>query len=156
MKILVVYYSRTETTEKVAKYLIDSLKCDFERIHPVNERKGLIGYLKSGKEAWQKTMADIKDTELEPKKYDLVIIGTPIWAWNLSSPVRTYLEKNKSGFKKLAFFCTEGGDGGEKAFLEVHNITGIKPKAKLELKTIDVKKDNHIKETNNFIKEIKK
>ncbi len=51
----------------------------------------------------------------DPAKYDLVVIGTPVWGWNITPPVRTYLQENKDKFKKVAFFKT-CGDSKNKTF----------------------------------------
>ena len=43
--------------------------------------------------------------------YDLVIIGTtPIWAWNPTPAVRTYIKQNNLSGKKVALFYTSDGD----------------------------------------------
>jgi len=42
----------------------------------------------------------------DPAQYDLVVLGTPVWAGNMSSPTRTYIVKNRKKFKRVAFFCT--------------------------------------------------
>jgi menaquinone-dependent protoporphyrinogen IX oxidase len=80
--------------------------------------------------------AKILPTKRDPSKYDLVVIGTPIWAFTLSSPVRSYLSQNRSRFKKVAFYCTLGGSGDERAFKEMETASGKKPIAVLPLKEI--------------------
>ena len=59
--------------------------------------------------------------------YDLVVIGTPVWAWSLSSPVRAYLLANKSRLPAVAFFCTLGGAGSDRAFDQMQQVTGKRP-----------------------------
>ena len=51
MKILVVYYSRTQTTKKIGQKISELLNCDIEGINEPTNRKGVLGFLKSGKEA---------------------------------------------------------------------------------------------------------
>jgi flavodoxin len=87
----------------------------------------------------QKVLPEIKFAK-DPVDYDLVIIGTPIWGWNMCSLVRSYAEKNKGKIKKAAFFATMGGSGDEKAFVEMAEIIGVKPVATLGLKTTEVAK----------------
>jgi len=152
MKPLVVFYSRTGTTKKVAESLKKFLKCDSEEILDVKSRKGLIGYLISGKEASMKKLARIKETKKNPSSYDIVLIGTPVWAWNVSSPVRTYISKNK--FKKVAFFCTMGGSGDKNAFSEMKKLCGKKPVSVLALKTKEVAMGNFSERIGKFAKEI--
>jgi hypothetical protein len=61
--------------------------------------------------------------------YDLVVIGTPVWAWSLSSPVRAYLTATASQLPEVAFFCTLGARGSESAFAQMTAIVGKKPRA---------------------------
>jgi len=156
MKSLVVFYSRTGTTKKVAETIAYFTKANIDEIITEKDRKGLIGFLLSGKEALFKPPAKIKETKKNPMEYDVVIIGTPVWASKLSSPVRAYLEKNKGLFKKIAFFCTKSGSSNIKTFAEMKKICTKKPKAVLELNTSQVKKDKYLKDVKDFVAKLKK
>jgi flavodoxin len=123
-KILIAYYSRTGLTKKIADKLQEKLGCEVEEIISSKKRSGVVGYLFSGKEATQKKAAEIQPTLKNPADYDLVIIGTPIWSWNLSSPVRAYLMQNADRLKRVAVFCTMGGSGDKTAFSETEKICG--------------------------------
>ncbi len=113
MQALVVYYSRTGHTKKVGDELAKALPGDVEEIVDTANRAGPIGWLMSGREGSGKKLAKIQPVKKDPANYDIVVIGTPIWAANMSSPVRTYLTENKAKFKNVAFFCTEGSKGAE-------------------------------------------
>ncbi len=154
MKILVVYYSRTNVTRKVAVNLTKELKADIEQIKDVKDRGGLMGYLRSGKEAMMKTPAEIKEIKKDPSNYDLVIIGTPIWGYTMASPIRTYLTANK--FKQVAFFCTQGGSGAKRAFGHMAELIGKEPKATLTLLTKDVMKGFDLKEFVEVLNDLEK
>lgn len=129
-KILVVYFSRTGNTETVAKELVAKLKADSEKlVEQGTDWEGTWGYLKAGKAAWQETATSIEKLKKNPKDYDLVVIGTPIWAWNLTPAVRSFLTAYKDDLKKVAFFATEGGSGHEKAFKNMETLAGKAPVA---------------------------
>jgi len=66
--------------------------------------------------------------------YDLVIVGTPVWASNVSTPVRTYLSQNRGLLPRVAFFCTMGGRGSERALRKMEEISGARPVARLALR----------------------
>jgi flavodoxin len=152
MKTLVVYYSRTGTTKKVGQEIAKQLKADEEEIFDVKNRGGLLGWLRSGKEAQKKQLPEIKPAKKNPSNYDLVVIGTPVWAWTLSSPVRTYLSSNK--FKKVAYFCTCGGDPG-KAFEEIDNTAGKKAIATLVISEKEIKDNSYPKKVKEFVAKLK-
>lgn len=124
MKALLIYYSRTGTTKKVAEKIATLISCDVEEIIDAKNRAGVIGYLGIGKDVTQKIETKIKESKYNPQDYDLLIIGTPVWVWTLSLPVRAYLEKYKESIKNIAYFATQGGDGAEKAFFEMTKICG--------------------------------
>ena len=136
-KVLIVYYSRTKNTKKVAEELQAQLGGDIEEIKPKKGYAGPVGWILAGKEAFQKVLPEIELIEKNPASYDLVVFGTPVWAWNISSPLRTYIDQNKEKFNKIAAFCTMGGDFG-KAFEEIELICNRKLEAKIAIKTKDI------------------
>ncbi|MDD5649900.1 MAG: flavodoxin [Candidatus Nanoarchaeia archaeon] len=153
MKILVVYYSRTGTTKTVAEEIKKELNCDIDEITDDVDRKGPIGYLLSGKEATLKQLTKIK-TKKDPSKYELIIIGTPVWSFTMSTPIRSYISKYKEKFKNVAFFCTLSGSGSEKTLKDMEILSKKFTKHKLSLKTLDVKNNNYEEKLKKFIKEI--
>jgi len=116
MKTLIVYYSRTGATKKLAGFLAEKLGAESEEIKDTVKRAGVTGYLLAGRDASLRRLTKLETIKNNPADFDLVIIGTPIWAFNMSAPIRTYLTEQKDKFKRVAFFCTMGGSGDEKAF----------------------------------------
>ncbi len=151
MKTLVVFYSRTGTTKRVADAMVERLGCDAERILDVKSRKGPLGYMRSGKEAMKGVAGDIKEPEKDPADYDMVIVGTPVWGWNVSSPVRAYLGMMREKLSGVAFFCTMGSKGGEKAFKSMEDVSECVPKAKVSFTTKEVKADNFMDRLDSFL-----
>jgi len=86
-KALVVYYSRTGTTRRLAEVLAKALQADIEPVIDTKKRSGTLGYLRSVVEALQKRGAPIEPMRTDPRSYDLVVIGTPVWAWSVSLAV---------------------------------------------------------------------
>jgi menaquinone-dependent protoporphyrinogen IX oxidase len=81
----------------------------------------------------------VKPLEADPTIYDLVVVGTPIWAGTVSSPVRGFIEKHRDQLPRVAFFCTMEGDNPVKAFQEMEKALGAKPASTLALQkhTVD-------------------
>lgn len=113
-KILIVFYSRTGNTRKVANDITSALSADIEEIKDKNQRKGIIGWLHAGRDAMKKQTAQIEPLQKDPSAYDLVIIGSPVWASTITPAIRTYLEINNKSIKKYAFFATSGSTPIEK------------------------------------------
>jgi menaquinone-dependent protoporphyrinogen IX oxidase len=123
-KILVVYYSRSGATRRVAMALSAALGSSVEEILETRSRDGLLGYWRSVIEARREHAPNILAAKNDPSSFDLVVIGTPVWAWSVSSPVRSYLSANKDRLPAVAFFCTLGGAGSETAFAQMQEIVG--------------------------------
>lgn len=136
-RILVVYYSRTGTTGKVAQAIASALGADVEEIVDSAERKGLMGFLRSGTEGMLGMPSAIRPPVRNPVGYDLVLVGTPVWAWSVSSPVREYLTWMGGSAKRVGFFITEGGAGGNRAFRQMEELCGKPPLQTLELTDLD-------------------
>jgi len=155
MKILVVFYSRSGKTKKVAEAISEILKCDKEEIFDIKSREGIAGFLSAGTDANLRRLTAIKEMKNNPSLYDLVIIGTPIWSSNISTPIRTYLSLHKEDFKEVAFFCTRLGSDAEKVFADMKNLTQKPPIALLELTSREVVRDQYMQKAKEFIKNLK-
>lgn len=142
-RILVVYYSRTGTTRKLAAAVAAALGCDSEAIVEPSSRSGMLGYLRSALEARRQVPSRIAAAAKDPSRYDLVVIGTPVWAWSLSSPVRAYLLANKAKLPAVAFFCTLGGAGSDKAFAQMQEVAGKPPVDCLAVTAAEVASGNY-------------
>ena len=155
MKILVAFYSRSGKTKKIAEAISDILKCDKEEIFDIKNREGIVGFLSAGTDANLRRLTAIKEIRNNPSLYDLVIIGTPVWSSNISTPVRTYLSLFKEEFKKAAFFCTRLGSDAEKVFTDMKNLSQKTPLALLELTSREVSRDQYMQKVKEFIKNLK-
>jgi len=119
-KILVTFYSKDGHAKKVGEKITNNLDADMDQIIDLKDRdRKIIGWLIAGKDAGTKNLTQIKH-RADPSKYDLVIIGTPVWAWTVTPAIRTYLSENK--LNKVAFFCTCGGQPG-KTFAEMESLS---------------------------------
>lgn len=153
-KILIAYYSRTGTTRAVAQALAQRLGADLEEIVDKKDRSGILGWLGAGRDASKKSKTIIGPLRYDPSGYDLVILGTPIWAWNMTPAIRTYILQNREKFRKVAFFCTMGNSGDLKAFAGMADLCGQKPLATLALRSGEVKMNQYYSAINRFLAEL--
>lgn len=154
MNILVVFYSRTDTTKKAAGKISEKLNASLEELVDKKDRGGVVGWIMSGRDAVKKTLADIEDCEKKTENYDLVVIGTPVWVGTMSSAVRTFITNNKNKFKKIATFTTQGGDKDQRVFGDIKELAGIDPVAELKLTTKEVKNDDFETKVDEFVQKI--
>lgn len=137
-KTLIVYHSRTGHTRRIARHLADRLGADLDEIRIVQPMHGVLGYAACAIEAMAGLAPALRPMRHRPADYDLIIVGTPVWFWNLSSPVRSWLENFGSRGKRFAFFCTMGGSGASRVFAAMKELTGREPLATLALTASEV------------------
>lgn len=122
MKALVVFYSRTGNTEKIADEIAKKLKADADEIDS-EDYSGVFGYISGILQVIFKRKPEI-DFSKDPLKYDLIIIGSPIWGGTFTPPIRSYITQNKEILmkKKIAFFCSSGGGEIKRGISELKKI----------------------------------
>lgn len=119
-RVLVVYYSFEGNTKKLAEELAKGLHADIQEIKPENEResKGFSKFLWGGSQVLMGKTPKLLPIQKNFKEYDLIFMGTPIWAGSFAPPIKTLLEGNYIKGKKIAYFFTHAGGAakaGEKA-----------------------------------------
>ncbi len=133
MNGLIIYFSRTGRTRKVAKAIQEATGFDLEEIKEKAGRVGALGWLRSGMGSARGMLPPFSPLTHDPSQYDIVIIGTPIWASNMSSPIRAFITENKNKINQIALFCTGDGVEPEKVFTPISELLGKEPKATLGL-----------------------
>lgn len=110
--ILCVYYSRTGNTEKLMQEIAADLNGELLKLDDGVDRSGLRGWMRSGLQAMSRRLPAVKppETELPLSIYDLVIIGTPVWAGRCSSPVRSFLVEYGNELRRVAYVITRSSD----------------------------------------------
>lgn len=140
MKSLVVYYSRTNITKKLAEAIAERIDADIEEIIPKTNYNGKLGYARGGKDAISSKVIDYENMKYDPRDYDMVYLGCPVWASRPATPMFSYMKKNEGNFKCVKFFITAGGSGFDST-LKHMEAASIKPEKTLALTTKEVKKD---------------
>jgi flavodoxin len=154
-KTLVVYYSRTGTTRKVAQAIADMLECDAEEVVDTKDRAGVLGFIGGGKDASLGRLTAIGPVTKDPGGYELVLIGTPVWAWTMAPAVRTYISQHRDSLPAVAFFATAGGTGMERTFRRMEELCGRKPRAVLGLVAGEVLKGDPTDRIKAFVEAVR-
>jgi flavodoxin len=109
LKSLVVYYTRTGNARFVAETIAAEIGADVEEVIDLKKRSGTLSFLSGGFDARRGKETEIAPTKKSPADYDLIIVGTPVWAGRAAPAITTYLKKNDLSGKKVAVFFTQGG-----------------------------------------------
>lgn len=133
VKTLIVYYSKSGTTRRVAEEIAKTLNGDIEEIIEVGVcRSGFLGYVRAGRDGMRGRTSPIEPAKRRPSDYDLVLIGSPVWGWNLVPAVRSYLGAADLNGKPVGFFCTMASSGEKKTFESMRELAvGARPVGEL-------------------------
>lgn len=116
MKTAILYYSYSGFTRKLAETMAAAVDADLIELKLKEEllkkNQVLISIIKGGAQAILKAKPELLNTDFALENYDLVIIGTPVWAWTFSPPLRTFFESYKLAKQKIALFATHHGKPG--------------------------------------------
>ena len=115
MKAIVIFYSLDGNSAQVAEMLKSSLNAEILEIKTLDEKKRT-GARKMfwgvGQVMFKKKPA-LKPYSLEINAWDLIILGTPVWAGSPAPAMISFLDKEKISGKKIALFCCHAGGMGE-------------------------------------------
>ncbi len=115
MKKLVAYYSMGGSTRLVAGAVAEAAGADLLELVPRKEfpSGGFKAFFRGGSSAFLGERPDLRPQHVRPEDYDFIFIGTPVWAWTFSPPVRTFLSQHDFSGKRVALFCCHGGQPGK-------------------------------------------
>jgi len=125
-KILLVYYSRTGFTRRVAEEINKRLECDVCELQEEHPRGGIAGYLRSAFEAYTGHLPALRELEYELGKY---------------APVRAFLAHQPLGTGEIAVFVTYGGMGASKVLDSLAALAGKAAVARLALTDREIDAD---------------
>ena len=128
--ILCVYYSRTGRTERLMREIAAEFDCELVKLEDGVKRSGLSGWLVSGLHAVSRKVPPVKElqTKLPLKDYDLVILGTPVWAGRCSAPIRSFLLQHGEKLKRVAYLITRGSNVRYEEVFEQMDLYVRKPR----------------------------
>lgn len=156
MKKLVVFYSFEGNTRFIAQNMAQLLKADILELKPEREisRKGLLKYTRGGKQIFMKETPELKEYKANLADYDILAIGTPVWFFSFSPPIRTFLQENKLKNKKIIFFYTHEGRPGRalahfKKEMKDNEIIGA-----IEFKKVFKNSQENIKKLEKFVQQL--
>lgn len=105
-KVLIIYYSYTGVTERVALQLAVKTDADVYQIETAEpyDNDTIRDQLKVQRE--QNIMPALQAPAPDITGYDLVIIGSPVWGGDVPPPVVTLLRQLDFDGRRLAYFST--------------------------------------------------
>ncbi len=115
MKSLVIYYSFSGNTRIIAESIAHEANADiFELKIAKQPPKNIVWkFLWMGKSILMIKSPKLEKIDISFEDYDLIFIGTPVWALTYAPPLRSFFRDFKIKNKQIAMFCTHGGFKGK-------------------------------------------
>lgn len=118
-KVIVVYFSATGTTKRVAEMIANATDADIFELTPVNPyTSDDLDYNNRDSRVYKEhddpAKRDIKltaDTVENFAQYDTIYIGYPIWWGEAAWPVNNFVKANDFSGKTVIPFCTSASSG---------------------------------------------
>ena len=114
MKAAVIYYSFEGNSALIADIIKSVLDADILEIKTVDtrKRKGFAKYLWGGWQVISRKKPELQPLSIDPLAYDLIVLGTPVWAGSPAPAITSFLSGTRFSGKKIALFCCHGGGKG--------------------------------------------
>ena len=127
MKMIVVYYSLEGNTDLAAKKIAEKTGADLLRLEPEKAYpdSGFRKFFWGGKSAVMAETPALRSYAFDAAAYDRIVFGSPVWAGNMTPPLRTFIKENDLRGKRFAAFACESGSGAEKAFAKMKALLGV-------------------------------
>jgi len=112
VKALVVYTSVSGNTKLIAEEVASELGARLVGINSsARIRTDRMALSWGDEKALRSLPLDIAGAD--PKEYDLIVLGTPIWVWSPSPIIHAFVLQNPLKDKDIALFTTSEGDVGK-------------------------------------------
>ncbi len=126
-KILIVYYSNGSNTKNVAQNIHSITDGNLKEIILTENYPKNIFKMSNLVRQQMKTGSLSKIEEIDISDYDVIFIGSPIWGFSISLPVKAFLKNNNFQNKTIIpFFTYSGGACKNKILNEFKNFTNTK------------------------------
>ena len=113
MRVLVVYFSYSGTTKKIANMIAELTNGEEHELVPEKQYDASRGALikEAGQEIKNGFCPKLLSGDVAAEEYDCIFVGSPNWMGTFAPPVLTFLRNANLKQKRVALFCTHGGGG---------------------------------------------
>lgn len=158
MKKAIVFYSLSGNTQAAAKEIAEGIGADLIELKlvkpfPTEKSKQLA---LGGMQAMFGMKPAIQELSKNIKEYDVLILGTPIWAGTIAAPVHSFLNKYQVLDKIVAVFTFSGGGDNKRC---IAKLSKRLPRLKVEVAQANRDSDlaiHNADKIHHFIKEVER
>lgn len=122
-RVLVLYFSETGNTQKLANIIYNEVGGDFRRIEPVEAYPtgdALFDYTEE--EADNDERPEFKDLDINIDDYDTIFVGYPIWWYQMPMIMYTFFDEYDLSGKTIVPFNTHEGSGDSGTYSDIQEL----------------------------------
>ncbi|WKY48130.1 flavodoxin [Eubacteriaceae bacterium ES3] len=121
MKTLIVYFSHEGNMDLVARNIAANQAAELYRLIPSKEYPtGKVSkYVWGGKSATFAEKPRLTNEAIDLKPYEVIIIGTPVWASTVAPPLNTFFSDYQFSDKKIILLATHRGGSPKKCLAKM-------------------------------------
>ena len=124
MKGIIIYYSLSGNTKKIAEQIAKQFNWDSVEIQTVKgfpKNKAAVMFY-GGAMASFGICPKIKPVSISLDSYEHIVIGTPVWAGKCAPAMRSFIKAHDLSHKKVDVFTCSGGGENEKCIAELKEM----------------------------------
>ena len=120
MKSLVLYFTRTGNSKRIAQKISDRSDCEIVEISDGKNWQGIWGFIKGGyhSSTWKTTNPKLTP-EVDLASFDRVVVISPMWAGNVAPAVFSLLMNENDNIKELHLVIKSDGAPAEESFARI-------------------------------------
>jgi flavodoxin len=124
-KMMVVYYSYSGITKKVAEFIKEKVDGDIFEIEPVDQYPSSYSAVLelANKELASGYKPTLRKRLENMDNYDVIFLGSPVWCGTIAPAVTSFLSTHDLSGKTIIPFCTHGGGGESNTFRDIQILT---------------------------------
>lgn len=125
--ILVIVYSYTGTSRKVAELLCSQQGWRLADVTDAHPRSGALGTWRCLLDSFLRRQPAIRYDGPPPGDFDAVVLVSPIWMLRLAGPMRSFVAQQRHRLPDVAVLSVMGGEGAPNAAAEIGELLGRAP-----------------------------
>lgn len=112
-KVLVIYYSLSGNTKKIAEKIKALTHGDIYEIKTKEKISSVYAYTKTTQQLKSKKYPEIEKDYPDFTQYDYIFVGAPVWMYTMATPMFSFLQSADFNGKKVVPFSTQGSNYGK-------------------------------------------
>jgi hypothetical protein len=137
MRSLVVFYSLTGNTRKLAEQAAQALEADLAEVRAPRYGHGFMAVLRATLDSVRHKTPAIEVAGPPPQTYDYVLVMAPVWAGQAAAPIQAWLAAQRGKLRRAGFVLTCNGSCRPQAFERMAELAGRQPESTLLLKAAE-------------------